>query len=218
MDLTISVCIPCVDKHIPLLPRCIRSIYKQIILPDEVIISISSVADIEETTKKVEELIGQFRRRLNIKVIYTTEKKFAGENRNIAIAASTGEIISLIDADDNMYHNRLYVIKQIFKEDPECLGVLHHFTENHGERNEKWKFSLESVKPYFYTDKLHFGHPSFRRQLFTEFKYSSMPRIQDIKFVEYILPKYRSRLRVYEKKLTNYNSGDSTFYSEKYKI
>ena len=212
MDLSISVCIPCIEKHIPLLARCVGSIYRQIILPKEVIISISSVKDIANTESEVENLIGKFRKRLYIKVLYTEEAKYAGENRNKAIVESTGDLISFIDADDTMYTNRLYVIKRIFLQDEDCLGLLHFFTENDDLRNEKWNFDKTCVIDYMYSNQIHFGHPTFRRQVFSELKYSSMPRMQDIKLVEYMLPKYRGNLRIYKKRLTNYNSNNSTFY------
>lgn len=212
MDLTISVCIPCINTHIPLLDRCVESIYRQILKPIEVIISISSVDDIESTTELVESMLEKYRKRLNIKVLYTSDKKFAGENRNKAIAASTGNIISLIDADDIMYSNRLYVIKRTFALDSTCLGILHYFAENDEERLEKWNFSEDNIIGYKYTNKLHFGHPSFRREVFNEFRYSSMPRMQDIKFIEYLLPKYMSNLVIYKKQLTNYKSNNSSLY------
>ncbi|MGL5934539.1 MAG: glycosyltransferase family A protein [Cetobacterium sp.] len=211
---SISVCIPCISKHIPLLRRCIQSIYKQIILPIEVIISVSSVDDEDDARDAIEQLIGQFRKRLNIIILCTTEQKYAGENRNIAIAASSGKIVSMIDADDVMYSNRLYVIKRIFDNDNECVGVLHHFSENESVRNEKWNFDQDYVKSYTYSQSIHFGHPSFLRSLFDKVRYSTVARMQDIKFVDYILPEHRSNLTIYEKKLSHYNSNDSTFYNK----
>jgi len=197
-----------------LLPRCINSIYKQIILPYEVIISISSVKDVESTKKEVESLLEKFRKRLNIIILYTRENKYSGENRNAAVSAASGDIITFIDADDLMYHNRLYVISRIFSADSSCIGILHYFTENEETRDERWNFSPDNVTPYLYTDKLHFGHPSFRRRIFDEFKYQNTARMQDIKFVDSILPKYISNLRIYNKKLSHYVSNDSAYYSK----
>lgn len=214
MPLTLTVCIPCIQKHVYLLDRCINSINRQILHPNEIIISISSVIDLEKTESTMKEIIDNYPRLL-INVIYTKDAKFAGENRNIAIKATNikmSDIISFIDADDIMYPNRLYAIRRIFELYPKCLGMLHHFAENAEVRNEKWNFVDIAVKKYQYTQKLHFGHPSFRREVFNEFKYSSSPRMQDIKLIEKLLPKYISNLLIYEKKLTCYNSNDSTLY------
>jgi glycosyltransferase involved in cell wall biosynthesis len=211
MTLTISICIPCLASHINLLDRCIKSIYKQILHPDEVIISISSVEDMEATKTNVENQIGKYQDRLKIIILYTEEKKYAGENRNIAIAHATGDIITFIDADDAMYSNRLWVLFRTFSQTPSCLGVLHHFTENEEIREESWKFDVNNIKDYLYTDKLHFGHPTFRREIFDSFSYSNKPRGQDFELLEAIVQKLRSQLKVYNKKLSHYNSNDSTF-------
>lgn len=211
MDLKISVCIPCLSNHIYLLNRCIKSIYKQILHPNEVIISISSVEDIETTKSDVETQIGKYRDRLNLIILYTEEKKYAGENRNIAIAQSTGDIITFIDADDTMYSNRLWILFRIFMQTPECLGVLHHFTENEEIREESWKFEENSIVDYEYTDKLHFGHPTFRRKIFDKFSYSNKHRGQDFELLENIVQKLRPSLKIYTKKLSHYHSNDSVF-------
>lgn len=212
-NLTLSVCIPCINTHIPLLDRCVKSIFEQILHPNEVIISISSVENIKKTTELVDDMLEKYKTKLVIKVLYTSKKKYAGDNRNIAIRASTGDIISFIDADDIMYSNRLYSIMRIFTMVKDCYGILHYFTENDQPRVAKWAFDMNDVVQYQYTNKLHFGHPSFRRRLFSEFRYSSMPRIQDIKFIEQLLPKYISNLRIYKKELSIYKSNDSTLYS-----
>ena len=210
MSLKISVCIPCLSNHIYLLDRCIKSIYKQILHPYEVIVSVSSVENIEETKTYVENKIGKYRDRLNIIIIYTTEKKYAGENRNIAIAHSTGDIITFMDADDEMYSNRLWVLFRTFSETP-CLGLLHHFTENKEVREESWKFDNGCVKDYEYTDKIHFGHPTFRKEIFDTFTYSNKHRGQDFELLENIVQKLRPQLKIYTKKLSHYNSNDSMF-------
>lgn len=211
MSLTISVCIPCISNHIYLLNRCIKSIYTQILHPHEVIISISSVVDIESTKIYVENQIGKYRDRLKIIILYTEEKKFAGENRNIAIKNSSGNIITFIDADDTMYNNRLWIIFRTFDQIPSCLGLLHYFSENEEMRKETWKFDENMIKDYEYTDKLHFGHPTFRREIFKKFSYSNKHRGQDFELMERIVQRLRPQLRIYKRKLSHYNSNDSMF-------
>jgi len=208
----VSVCIPCIQDHIPLLYRCIGSIYRQIFRPHEVIVSISSVNDIEKTKNEVDATLDKYRARLDIIILYTSEKQYAGINRNKAIEKSTGDIITLFDADDIMFSNRIYNIVRIFESDEDCYGVFHYFSENDDSRQEKWNFDPKSVVNYAFTEKIHFGHPSFKRFIFDEHKYSSESRIQDIKFVERILPQYMKNLRIYTKKLSRYISNDSMLY------
>lgn len=219
MTLTISVCIPCIEPHIQFLGRCIKSIYNQIHLPDEVIISLSNIMDksfdLKDTRKAVECQIGQYRKGLNIIIFYTKERKYAGENRNKAIELSSGNIISLIDADDIMLPNRLYIIEKIFRYYPDCIGILHHFIENKDNIEDlEWNWNENDIKKYRYSDKLHFGHPSFRRDIFNEFKYSNTPRTQDFEFIDSILSKYLNNLYIYEQPLSCYYSRDSTLYNK----
>lgn len=215
MTLTISVCIPCIVQHIPSLDKCIKSIANQIVLPNEVIISISSIEkDSMEMTKITTELLlAKYRDILNIIVLYAEHKQYAGINRNIAVSESTGDIVSFIDADDTMYRNRLYVIRNIFELYPDCMGILHHFTENGSRNMDKWVFNEELVDNYVYTHYIHFGHPSFRRMIFDRYKYSYMPRGQDMAFFNVLLPKYINKFIIYKGKLTDYNSKDSTFFN-----
>ena len=220
MTLSISVCIPCIEAHIPYLGRCINSIYKQIRLPQEVVISLSNITDKSvdffNTKRTVESLIGRYRNKLRIVVIYTQDKKFAGENRNIAVEHSTGDIISFIDSDDCMYSNRLYILEKIFLYYPDCMGILHLFQENQDANSEEplWNYNENDIHKYQYSPRLHYGHPSFRRGVFNEFKYSNMRRGQDFAFIESILPKYLPNLYIYEQRLTNYISNDSTLYNK----
>jgi len=214
MNPTIAVCIPCIESHVYLIDRCIESINRQILHPKEIVISISSVSNGDKINDIIKNVTEKYPR-LNIKALLTSENKFAGENRNIAIAECKSDIITFIDVDDTMYNNRLFVIMKIFMVNPNYIGILHHFAENDEERIEKWTYDSDCLIPYKYTDKMHFGHPSFRREVFKEFKYNSESRMQDIQFVAALLPKHQADLCIYEKKLTKYISRDSTLYSKK---
>jgi glycosyltransferase involved in cell wall biosynthesis len=215
MTLTISVCIPCVIQHVPTLDRCIKSISEQIVLPKEVVISVSSVEEgqMDATKTATEFLLGKYRNKLEINVLYTTEKRYAGENRNIAIRHATGDIISFIDADDTMYPNRLYAIRNIFELYPDCIGVVHHFTENGCRNTDRWRFNEDFVDSYVYSTDIHFGHPTFRREVFDVYQYSALPRCQDMQLLNEILQKHIDKILIYKRKLTNYNSKDSVYFS-----
>lgn len=219
--LTLSVCIPCIEPHLPFLGRCVESISNQIYRPHEVIVSLSNITsdksqNLSFIKDTVERLIGRYRNKLDIIVIYTTERRYAGENRNIAIEHATGDIVSMIDCDDCMYSNRLYILMKIFTYYPKAIGILHYFNENKNINDEEpiWNFDENDIQKYQYTPKLHYGHPSFRRIIFQEFKYSNMRRGQDFAFIESILPKYIDNLYIYKQKLSCYHSNDSTFYNE----
>jgi glycosyltransferase involved in cell wall biosynthesis len=231
MELTISVCIPCIQEHIYLLKRCVKSIYMQTLLPMEVVISISNITEtchftencnftktnniFINTSQYVESLIGVYRDKLNIIILYTSEKKYAGENRNIAIKNSTGDIISFIDADDVMYSNRLNIIETLFRVCTQCICVLHHFSENALDQIEPDQlFNDNSIVDYNFSELIHFGHPSFRKCIFKKYLYSNLPRTQDLDFIQSIIQEYRQNILIYEQKLTCYVSNDSTFLNK----
>lgn len=218
MSLSISVCIPCIEEHIHLLKRCVNSIYQQTLLPKEVIISISNITDTTIgfvfTHNMVEDLIGSYRDKLKIYVLLTADKKYAGENRNTAVEFSTGDIISFIDADDIMYTNRINIIHTIFLVCGECICVLHHFTENIANQVEPSQlFDVKNIVDYNFSHQIHFGHPSFKREIFLEYKYSNSARHQDLNFIKSI-QKYRNKILIYKQQLTCYISNDSTFFNK----
>jgi glycosyltransferase involved in cell wall biosynthesis len=211
----ISVCIPCVTKHVPLLRRCIISISKQTILPDEVIISISGIEEdkLYGIIRQIEDLYVEFKK-LNIRVLYEKELRFSGENRNRAISIANGDLITFIDADDLMMINRIAFLKWIFDITPSCIGILHFFTENNeSDVNINQSFDKYLLKKYQYSDKLHYGHITLRKEMFDEFSYTSIPRGQDFELVEKIISKYLENLYMYEAPLSCYISNNSTFYN-----
>lgn len=217
-NLSISVCIPCSEKHTIYLVDCLNSITEQTHKPNEVIICISGISDNKdefEKKKKDVEMLLRYYPELNIKVDFSTKTLYAGENRNKAVSMSTGQIITFIDADDIMRCDRLYVLHKIFSLNSNTMGVIHKFYENEDipPNKPEINFDKNDILPYLYSDKLHFGHASFRREIFNKYKYSNKQRGQDIEFVHNLLEEHISNLVIYNQKLTYYMSERSTFYS-----
>lgn len=214
MENKISICIPCIEKHTPFLYNCIDSINNQSVTPYEIIISISNISDLKrmDDIKKLCEKI-KIDSKIPIYIEYTFEKKYAGENRNICINKASGDIISFIDADDIMHKDRIKIIKNIFDKYPNHVGILHYFVENqYLDTNEE--FEQNHLIQYSFSHLLHFGHASFRKKIFDEYKYGSDPRGQDVKFIASILPKYFDNLLIYKKPLTFYMSNNSSYYNK----
>lgn len=219
MTLTISVCIPCIEEHINFLDRCVGSIYTQTFHPLEVVISISNITEtaigFPVTKNVVNQMMAKYRDRFNIVVFYTTERKYAGENRNITIDLSQGDIISFIDADDIMYSNRLNIISTIFRMYTGAVCILHYFTENAlNDTEPDQTFSSDKISDYNFSELIHFGHPSFKRCIFDTYRYSSAPRTQDMELINALLPEYRDLMFIYQQQLTCYVSNDSTLFSK----
>lgn len=114
----IGVAIPCTKKHLIYLNRCLNSIECQTVKPKMVSVSVS---DCEP--QDLPELIYSFK----LIVVSTPNKQNASTNRNIAANNLTGiDIISFIDADDEMYHRRLEYIAKAFQENGSDF-ILHNY-------------------------------------------------------------------------------------------
>lgn len=116
----IGVCVPCHPNHFKFLERLILSIENQTYKPHIVCISLSGVSNIENIPK----LSTTF----DLKMIYNSGHKNAGENRNISAnyVKDLVDVISFFDADDFMHPHRLESINNAF-EKRNCDAFMHNF-------------------------------------------------------------------------------------------
>lgn len=106
-----SLIIPCYHKHAPKLYALLRMYEEQTKLPDEVVISLSEVHLVEQHV--LDELRAE-QWAFPVKLLVTEEKKYAGENRNIACSHATGDIFICQDADDIPHTQRIEIIHYFF--------------------------------------------------------------------------------------------------------
>jgi glycosyltransferase involved in cell wall biosynthesis len=221
--MSVSVCIPCTEKHIIYLKDCINSIYNQTTLPENVIISISGITNnIDDTKKIVDNIIEPFTDKLVFIITYNEKILYAGENRNIAISKSDADYICLIDADDMMHNSRIEIITKIFDKFPKCDIILHHFIKNPDsnlleKNNQKIDFCQNLLISYHFSYKLHFGHCCFRKNIFKKYQYTNKPRGQDVEFIQNFIvdnKDYYNKMFIYEYPLTFYYY-DRSSYSNK---
>lgn len=211
--LSIAVCIPCDYRHVGYLDECLQSIAAQTLLPKEVVVIISGVP--VEKDDEVHDAIEILQKKYKLTMFFwrTSDEKTAGQNRNSAVNNAEADIISFLDADDTMRSDRLYTVQKVFQLNPNLLGILHYFEENSKEEKKQLpNFSKSNIVPYTYSEKLHFGHASFKKTLFNEFTYSDTKRGQDIEFVHNVIQKYLDNMCIYTQPLSYYNSLRSTFY------
>lgn len=222
---SVSVCIPCVPVHVQYLSDCFISIIKQTVLPEEIVLVVSeSTPEIKkEVENLVDNLIQQFSfsKNLIIKLKFFSAIQHAGINRNAAIKFAKGEVVLLIDADDIMYPDRVSVVKNIFFDYPNIVGLMHFFTKNdffwtkpseydeelYNDATELHKpYDVDLVKPYRFTFDIAFGHPCLKRTLFSKegFEYNSKKICEDVDFIASILDDHIEDLLIYEKPLTFY--------------
>ena len=118
--------IPCINKHKNLLHDLIININEQILLPNEIIISLS-----ETTDKDGEELQNNLNKisDTNVRIISSDKKIYASSNRNICADNCNTDIITYIDADDLMCPMRIKILEDIYNE-YYYDAIYHNFEES----------------------------------------------------------------------------------------
>ena len=146
--------------------------------------------------------------------------KYAGTARNDVVAQASmlteidDKIITFIDADDIMHHNRIEILSKIFQTNPDCMMILHYFRENEIPQADEIIYDNMDLVPYVFDQRCHFGHGTFREQVFEKVKYSAKPRGQDVEFVHNMLEYFSDKMYIYKQPLTVYNSNNSTFWKK----
>lgn len=203
--LTTSVIIPCHPKHAKYLYELLKIYEKQTILPDEIVISISEVDQIQpHIIKTLQDEQWLF----PVKLILSQKKLVAAQNRNIACAQATSEIFICQDADDIPHKQRIEVIKYFF-EKFELDFLLHKFAFNNTENNEIEKIKMIqdfSSIDYTYIHTYHeawivgfmlFGQPAFRRHVFQKIKWPEIPIDEDNTFDNTILNTFKNCIMIH---------------------
>ena len=138
----ITLCIPCVDKHIPLLIKLLGTVNEFTRKPDKIMIGLSpkfNNSDLLDEKKKILESYPE----LPIDIIVQTTKTNAAKHLNIMGNLVKEGFIIRADADDIIHPQKLEIIESVFKKYPDTKLVLHRF---HGSR--KRDYSMKKFKIY----------------------------------------------------------------------
>lgn len=115
----IGVAIPCYKYHLPVLKRCLDSLERQTQPPDEVVVVCSSTTSAD---------IPVYNYRFPLRIIARPERRNAAENRNLAAAELTTELVTFFDCDDEMHPQRIQILVDTFHQtNPDIC--LHSFLE-----------------------------------------------------------------------------------------
>ena len=136
----LGVAIPCYYGHIGNLFVLLDSIERQTILPNKVVVSISSTGISFENKQTYS---------FSLEIIITEEKQNAAQNRNIA-ASNLGDMdyITFIDADDVMHPERMEILLEVIKKEGSDI-ILHNFyDESEYHENIFEKFQTVSVRTH----------------------------------------------------------------------
>jgi len=174
---TLGVAIPCYHGHINILKNLLDSIEKQTRKPDMVVVSCSGTNDTPYTQDQYS---------FPLKIITNPNKMNAAQNRNIAANVLDTDIISFMDADDQMHFQRLEIIEKAFEND---IVILIHSTiigfDNPDIKYDNIVFDINRLGIYpcgwmivhldnpqnFVTN----GHVSIHKKIFNLIKYNESP-------------------------------------------
>ena len=133
---SIDLCIPAISRDIEsgCLSRAVLGARKQRVWPSSIIVSLSgsSLEDASRTKKYLTALASP----IPLKIVRASEIYVQGKSRNNALLASTAELITFLDADDDMHPDRIHVIEQTFAKNRNLKMVLHGYTQ---ERTASWQ-------------------------------------------------------------------------------
>lgn len=129
---SISLCIPAIPRDLDsgCIFRVVQSARLQTVPPAEIIIALSNST--YEFGLRARSLLRRSAGHIPLRVIRASELHFQATSRNNAILASSSDIISFIDADDEMHPNRLEIIRHMFAEERHLKMFLHGYTEGAG--------------------------------------------------------------------------------------
>ena len=206
-SLTVSICIPLIPRDIPKISLMLQSIAKQTVLPNEVVVALSSATESDESNiRKI--LADNLPKKVAWKVVSTSDHYYAGSNRNRAAKASSGDIVSFADADDEMMPRRIQLIREAFLKNPTCMCVLTPYVVTKNKNRtystemaqmkmiknvKKGLFAMRHFKnPKKYKKKYHIHHgvPSVRRDVIHTISQSNKRRGQDVEFLHNVLAHY----------------------------
>lgn len=139
LTLPVSVVVPCVPKHVDLLPDLLASFARQTVPPDELILALSGCAE--------PALHAPFPMRATLAA--TVRPAAANRNRGLEIAAH--RVVIFHDADDLPHPRRIEIIRSIF-ERYEVAHLMHAFDESRALSAPTWPIhdSIESIQERAY--------------------------------------------------------------------
>ena len=173
---TIGIAIPCYKGHIEALQCLLDSIERQTRKADNVVVSCSSsdASDIPPSYYKYS---------FPLQIITHKEVRNAAQNRNAALSYLDTDLITVMDADDQMHPQRLEIIEYSFQ-NPNT-DVFVHFYETRIDRdfvkydtfplelNKLYVCAWNSVQHINYPrgDIVHNSQVSFRRKILEKVRY-----------------------------------------------
>jgi len=183
----ISVIIPCLDKHVYLLPELFVAYENQTVRPDELIVVVSGDFNTSE--------ISCLNTTIPLIVSVSKQRLYAGAARQRGVDISNGEIIIFNDADDIPHRQRVEITHYFFNK----FNTVHlnglwksgdfKFTYNIPRipfilAEEIIERSILNYKPYggWLAANVHAGNVAVSREVFDKVAWTNSQKGQDMVF------------------------------------
>lgn len=125
----VSIIIPCHSNHFVLLRDLLQRYRTQSVPPDEIVISLSNVGQVDSRQLQVLEKSSW---PFQLKILKHPEQLEPAVNRNLACMESEGDLLICQDADDLPHRQRVQIIKYLF-ENYQIDFLMHKFVFDEGE-------------------------------------------------------------------------------------
>ena len=213
MNYGMSVVIPCIPKHYKYIYDLLDSINNQTLLPNEIIIALSST--LPSNRYKIENELKEKYPALNIILSIVEKEAYAGENRNRGASKALFKYITFIDADDLMCNYKIEKLMELFKNNHNIEGLLHTVGNKDvtyhliGYDNVE-KVCNTSVRSFLNNKRfnikniIHHGHLTIQKKIIDEYKQcEEMKRGQDSEYI-FRLIKNKIKIFIYDDVLSIY--------------
>lgn len=185
-NLKTSLIIPCTYKHAHLLYPLLKLYERQTVLPDEVIVSLSEA---NQVSPDIINALQQESWIFPVKLLISTNKQYAGTNRNIACRKAIHDIFICQDADDLPHPQRIETIKYFF-ENHNVDHLLHTFvfgdkiTKFTPYTNDAIEFSYDKKHDVAWkkTPDIQNGCPAIRKRVFDALQWPETAHYEDTNF------------------------------------
>lgn len=193
---SVTLGIPCIYEDLEHLEQLNKSIVQQSSVPNEIIVVVSGA-------EKCPSFIGWT-------VVCLRERITAGIARNLAWKLASSDVVSFIDADDEMYPERISVIRQYFSNEPDLQLLLHdsakHPVHEHTmhtypvqpvEEGYEFYNHMENKRPKIEGRTIAHGHVSVRRTLKCE-RFRDEKHAEDVYFVVRCVRQFGPQARAFK--------------------
>ena len=220
-NVRIGNAIPICYKHFYLVEHRVKCLFKQTVLPDEIILVISDFTNKQEDIQLLDHLKIEAKN-IGIVLNYNVycETQYAGLNREIAFKKSFCDLIIFVDCDDIVNIKRNEIIREA-QSKTEATHLIHSFTfataKDEALCNSSIEnYTVEKIKNWDHYNTIHPQHNGvvsiMKHHLASDFKFPNLKNGQDKALNEKLIKQYNNSFFIKCDKIYFYINELSSWY------